>query len=257
MKFKDFKKIFTNKTFLLVVLQGVSGSIPWNGIYFMVTWLEYVGFDPLTAGLVFAVVAVGAALGNLLGGVIGDWAAKKSPRKGKILVAQISVFSGIPLTYVIFLAIPMETASMLAYIIIGVVTGLLISWAGPINNAIFSEIFEPEIRSSVYSVDRLFEGSFAAVGTTLVGIVATLFGYQTPPIEVKIVDLPSAMRITNMVALANGMFYVAFIPWIICLILYTLVYFTYPKDHERMRNALANRNAADTGYAKIGTQPSK
>jgi MFS family permease len=240
LKFSDFKQILTNRTFLLIVLQGTAGSIPWNGIYFMIIWFEYMGFDPLTAALIFSVVAIGAAIGNLFGGWIGDKAAKWSPRRGRILIAQISVFAGIPLTMVIFLIIPMTTNSMLTYILIGAITGFLITWtAGGTNNPIFSEIFQPEIRSSVFSVDRLFEGAFGALGTVFVSLVATAIGYHNPPIGVDLATLP--YRVTNMIALAWGMFITALIPWIICLILYTFIYFTYPKDYEKMRVFLENR----------------
>jgi MFS family permease len=240
VKRSDFWKILKNKTFLLIVLQGTAGSIPWNGILFMIYWFEYIGFDPLTAGLIFSVIAIGAALGNLFGGWLGDKAAKWSPNRGRIMIAQISVFTGIPLTMVIFLIIPMTPASMLLYIIIGALTGFLISWtAGGANNPIFSEIFEPEIRSSVYSVDRMFEGAFAALGTVFVGLVAAGFGYITPPIGADLSTLP--YRLANMTALAWGMFLVALIPWIICLIIYSFVYLTYPKDYEKMRITLEER----------------
>ena len=43
MKGSDFIKILSNKTFMLIVLQGIAGSIPWNAILLMVTRLEYVG----------------------------------------------------------------------------------------------------------------------------------------------------------------------------------------------------------------------
>ncbi|MHA1310043.1 MAG: MFS transporter [Candidatus Helarchaeota archaeon] len=242
MKLVDFKKILTNKTFILIVAQGVAGSIPWQGILFMVTWFEYIGFDPLTAGLIFIMIAIGAAFGNFMGGLIGDWAAKKSPKRGRIIIAQISVFLGIPMTLVIFYLIPMNTSSMVEYIIVGGITGLLISWCGPgCNSPIFSEIFEPEIRSSVFSVDRMFEGSAASLGTIFVGVAATFFGFITPPIGTEISSLPPAIRYTNMMALANGMFFVALIPWILCLVLYTFVYFTYPKDYEKMRQILKAR----------------
>jgi MFS family permease len=239
----DYKTILTNKTFLLIVLQGTAGSIPWNGIFFMTIWLEYVGFDPIIAGLIFAIIAVGAALGNLFGGWIGDKAAKWNPDRGRIMIAQISVFAGIPLTYIIFILIPMQTSSMLTYIILGFITGFLISWsAGGCNNPIFSEIFKPEIRSSVFSIDRMFEGSFAALGTVFVSTVASVLGYITPPIHADILTLP--YRFSNMIALAWGMFLVALIPWIICLVLYTLVYKTYPKDYEKMRSVLEERAKA-------------
>jgi hypothetical protein len=143
---------------------------------------------------------------------------------------------------VIFLIIPMTINSMLMYIIIGAITGFLISWtAGGTNNPIFSEIFQPEIRSSVFSVDRMFEGAFGALGTVFVGLAAASFGYITPPIGVDISTLPLAFRVTNMTALALGMFFTALIPWIICLVLYTFIYFTYPKDYEKMRIFLEER----------------
>jgi len=238
----DFKKILQNKTFLLIVLQGTAGSIPWNGIFFMIIWFEYIGFDPLTAGLIFSVIAIGAAIGNLFGGWLGDKAAKWSPNRGRILIAQISVFAGIPLTMILFLLIPMTVDSMMMYIIVGAITGFLITWtAGGTNNPIFSELFEPEIRSSVFSVDRMFEGAFAALGTVFVSLVATGFGYITPPINVDINTLPLAFRIVNMTALAWGMFLVALIPWTLCLIFYSFVYLTYPKDYEKTRILLEER----------------
>jgi MFS family permease len=136
----------------------------------------------------------------------------------------------------------MTVDSMLMYIIVGAITGFLITWtAGGTNNPIFSELFEPEIRSSVFSVDRMFEGAFAALGTVFVGIVAAGFGYITPPINVDISSLPLAFRLVNMTALAWGMFLVALIPWIICLIIYSFVYLTYPKDYEKTRILLEER----------------
>ena len=203
VKRSDFKKILKNRTFDLILLQGVAGSIPWNGIFFMVLWWEYMGFDPLTSGLMFSLVAVGAAVGNLMGGWIGDKAANSRPNSGRIIISQISVFSGIPLTYLIFVSIPPATSSMMLYIVLGAITGLLISWCGAQNYTIFSEVFEPEIRSTVYSVDRVFEGSVAALGTVIVGFIAGLLGYLTPTVAIS--ALPNAVRVTNMTALAQGM----------------------------------------------------
>jgi sugar phosphate permease len=161
------------------------------------------------------------------------------------MIAQISVFSGIPLTYVIFLGIAPGTSALAAYLILGTLTGFLISWCAPgCNNVIFSKIFEPEIRGSVYSVDRVFEGSASSLGTVFIGIAATAFGFVTPPAGSREPALLNAsFRVPNMMALGVAMFWVAFIPWIICLILYTLVYFTYPQDAERMRKLLEERTS--------------
>ena len=239
VKLSDYKRILKNKTFDLILLQGVAGSIPWNGIFFMVLWWEFMGFDSLTAGLMFSLVAVGAAVGNLMGGWIGDIAARWRPRSGRIIVAQVSVLIGIPLTYVVFIMIPPTVGSMLPYIILGGITGLLISWSGPQNYAIFSEIFEPEIRSTVFSVDRVFEGSAAALGTVVVGLIAGFLGYVTPTVPIN--ALPNVVRVTDMTALAQGMFLVALTTWILCLLFYTFVYKTYPGDVEKLRKVLEQR----------------
>ena len=239
VKTSDFKRILKNKTFDLIILQGTAGSIPWNAVFFMVLWWEYMNFDPLTAGLMFAVVAIGAAVGNLMGGWIGDRAARWRPNTGRILISQISVLSGIPLTYVIFILIPMTTESMMLYIVLGAITGLLISWCSEQNYTIFSEIFEPEIRSTVYSVDRVFEGSVAALGTVIVGVIAGFLGFVAPSVAIS--QLPFAVRVTNMTALAQGMFIACIVPWVLCLIFYTFVYKTYPGDRERNRQVLEQR----------------
>jgi uncharacterized membrane protein len=91
----------------------------------------------------------------------------------------------------------------------------------------------------VYSVDRVFEGSVAALGTVIVGFIAGLLGYVTPTVAIS--ALPNTVRVTNMTALGQGMFIAALIPWILCLIFYTFVYKTYPVDKERTRRVLEER----------------
>lgn len=44
---------------------------------------------------------VDAALGGLLGGYVGDMAAKRSPHHGRISACQFSVFIGIPFSFII------------------------------------------------------------------------------------------------------------------------------------------------------------
>ncbi|HME55760.1 MAG TPA: MFS transporter [Candidatus Lokiarchaeia archaeon] len=250
IKRSDFKKILTNKTFLLIICQGMAGSIPWTAIYLMPTWLEYVGFVPLIAGAGFLLIAFGAAGGTLFGGWIGDKAAKWNTYKGRILVAQISVAIGIPMVFILFFVIPPDTSSFGLYLLIGIITGFSITWsANACNNPIFSEIFPPEIRGSAFAVDRLFEGGVSAFGTWLVTIAAALLGFQSPtPGEFpstwtpnQYPDSSTFSRTTNMLALGHGMFWIMFPFWVVCLILYTLVYKTYPKDSKRAKQFLEDR----------------
>jgi MFS family permease len=245
LTWRDYKEILTNKTFLVIVLQGLAGSIPWNGLFFLVTWFEFIGFGPLTAGLLFAVLATGAALGELLGGWLGDRAAKWSPNRGRVMIAQISGLAGIPMFGVLLFAFPMSTSSLLMYAIFGALAGLVKTWSAPgTNNPIFSEIFEPEIRGTVYGIDRIFEGSFQSLGTVFVSVLATIFGYVSIPLGQTIAMQSPAFKAMDAMALAQAMFWVGLVLWGLGTALYTLVYFYYPNDRDRMKKLLAEREAS-------------
>jgi hypothetical protein len=91
----------------------------------------------------------------------------------------------------------------------------------------------------VFSVDRVFEGSAAALGTVVVGLIAGFLGYTTPAVQIS--ALPNAVRIADMTALAQGMFVVAVISWILCLLFYTFVYKTYVGDADKISRILEQR----------------
>jgi len=245
---KDYKEILTNKTFLLIVAQGSAGSIPWNSILWMPYWLEHLGFDSGLTAIAFAVVAIGAAGGNLFGGFIGDWIEKRNPDKGRIIIAQISVFSGIPMMFILFLLMPRQstTGVLIGFIILGIITGFLISWCGPAaNNPILSELFKPEIRGTAFALDRLFEGSVAASGTAVVAAIATGLGFTDPGSGQPISSLTINEIATNIDAMAWGIIIATAIPWTICLIFYSFIYRTYPNDRDRTRKImLEQRNNA-------------
>ena len=228
MKRSDYAKILRHRTFIVILAQGVAGTIPWSGsILWMIAWFEFIGFSAPVAGVIFVFLAIGGSVGVAFGGWIGDRAARWRPNSGRIIIAQISVAAGMLLSFIIFILIPRTTASSSLYILFGFIMGLLITWAGPANNAIFSEIFEPEIRGSVFSVDRVFEGSVGALGTLFVGLFADYL--QTS-------GIPDAAA-----ALGNSMFVIAIIPWTLCLILYTLAYRTYRKDKATLRQTMEDR----------------
>jgi MFS family permease len=247
MKLADFKTILKNKTFLLICTQGVAGSIPFAGILFMPTWLEYIGFQPLEAAGLFVIIAISAGAGTVFGGWFGDRAARWSPKRGRIFVAQLSVGSAIPLVIILLVFIPHVTSSMYEMLVVGLIVGFLCTWAGnACNLPIFSEIFEPEIRGSAFSVDRVFEGSIAAFGTYFISLAATAFGFATPPASYgQLPNLyPDPFRLANLAALTKGMFLIMIIPQILCLCLYSLVYITYPSDLKKAKAIMEARYTA-------------
>lgn len=241
VKMSHFKQILSTKTFLVIVSQGMVGSLPWSAFGFIILWFQYIGLDDFTAALSFGIVAIGAAFGNLFGGVIGDRVAKWNEDKGRIIVAMISIFSGIPLTFIMFELVPRNASSLPIYLVIGFLTGFAISWVAPAaNNPILGEIIEPEARSTAYSVDRLFEGGFSAWGAFFVGFLAQdVFGYVERTESIS--SLPQSVRTENINAIANSMFAVALVGWTLCLLIYSLTLLTYKKDRDRVREHMKLR----------------
>lgn len=241
MKYEDYGKVFTNRTFWLIIGHGIAGMIPLSGLVLLITWFEYVGFSPMTSFWLFLIIDIGIALGNLLGGFLGDLAEKKRPASGRIIICQISIASGIPLAFIMLFILPMAMSSFLAYAILGAIMGLCSSWCSPQNATILSQVFDPEIRGLAYSFDRFFKGlgMIFLSGTLLVSIIAVGFGFVTPPFSYSTPNLfPVALRMTNALALSWGIFLVTLIPWIISLLLYALMYLTYPRDVKNARDAL-------------------
>ncbi len=223
---RDMLKTLTIPTIWAAILQGITGSMPWvvMSIYFinwMVTELGYtntISFsDPKgSAPLIFAAVVVSAAVSNLVGGFIGDYAEKLSPKYGRTVIGQFSVFSGVPLMY-IFLT---QAKAMSFWGLFGFasLTAMLIGWAGRgAKEPMMQAVVPPEMRSSAYSVVNLVEGGLSSFASIIAGALADKIG------------------------LTKALLWTIPFPWIICFLLFTLFYFTYPKDAARVRERMAQR----------------
>ena len=111
INWKDVLNTLRIPTLWAAILQGITGTMPWvvMGFYFinwMVRELNYSNAITLSdpkgsAPLVFAIVVVGAAISNFIGGLIGDYAEKVNPKYGRTVIGQFSVFSGVPLMYIL------------------------------------------------------------------------------------------------------------------------------------------------------------
>ncbi|MCY3412183.1 MAG: MFS transporter [Candidatus Heimdallarchaeota archaeon] len=234
-----FIDLLKTKTFILIVAQGMVGALPWSAIGFLIYWLQLIGFEGGFAAIIYGLLAVGAAFGNLFGGYMGDKAMKWNPDHGRLYVAMISIFSGIPLTLILFQLVPASTDSLPILLVVGVFMGFSISWVAPAaNNPILGEIIEPEARSTSYSMQRLFEGTFAAFGTLIVGYLAdTFFGF----IDKNFEELTEAEKTINVEALSSSMTWVLVVGWSLCFIIYSFLLKTYTKDRDRIRTVMINR----------------
>jgi len=175
--------IFRLRTFQVIILQGIVGSMPWFCMGYFTLWFQLLGFTDLQASLLMGVFQLGNAKGAFLGGWLGDAASRWSPNHGRILVAQASVAAGLPMIAALLKGLPAAAGvAFPPYFVTLWAMGLLISWSATgCNNPVFADVVPEHLRSMIYAYDRCLEGGIAAMITPLVGLLAERsFHYQRP-----------------------------------------------------------------------------
>ncbi|KAG8373359.1 hypothetical protein BUALT_Bualt11G0016000 [Buddleja alternifolia] len=237
---REAKAVMKVTSFQILVAQGVSGSFPWSSLSFVPMWLELMGFSHKTTAALLTLFSVAGALGGLFGGKMGDVLAKRLPNSGRIILAQISSGSAIPLAAILMLGLPDDPSAAVVHGLVFVIMGLLISWNAPAtNNPIFAEIVPERSRTSIYALDRSFESVLASFAPPVVGILAQrVYGYKPPPngaLESKRVETDRE----NAASLGKALYTAIGIPMAICCAFYSFLYCTYPRDRDRAKmNAL-------------------
>ena len=227
----DMLKVLSIPTIWVAILQGLAGSMPWvvMGLY-MITWMvdvrgmtEAIAFDHPqgSATLAFAGIVVGTAISNIMGGILGDWAEGRSPKYGRTIIGQISIFSGIPLSYILFTQT--EGWAFWPFFFLCFVTALLISWPGKgAKEPMMQGVVPPELRA----MTTFIESGFAALAALIAGNLADSIGFT------------------------RALLWTIPFPWIICFILYSLFYWAYPKDSAKLRALMAERATEMAGRVR-------
>ena len=218
LQLSDLPKVLGIPTIWVAIAQGLAGSMPWVVMAsFLITWLVNDRNIPAeNATLVFAGIVFGTVFSNIIGGYLGDWAEQKNPKYGRTIVGQISIISGIPMTYILFT----QTAdwSLWGIIALAFGTALMISWPGKgAKEPMMQGVVPPELRGTAFSMTTFIESGFAAVAGVIAGTLADRIG------------------------LTEALIWTVPFPWIICAALFSLFYLTYPKDSEKLRNLMAER----------------
>lgn len=250
---KAVGEILRNRTMIVIIFQGMLGYMPWVVFQaWLVHWLESVRYiSPSEATIVFAVLVVGVGLGNGLGGWLGDVGERRSFNKGRIIVAQISVLSGIPLAILVLT----QPFSIVEYIIITFITAVLVSWAGPgAVQPMVANVTKPEVRSTSFSIEQMFEGGFAAIAAVLTGFLADTMNGGIAGITMQtitpymgfwlgILPLPMLLVLFTLSGqtLTTAMLLTIIIPWVACFLIWFLAYKTYPPDRDKIFKLLEER----------------
>ncbi|XP_075083848.1 uncharacterized protein LOC107819958 [Nicotiana tabacum] len=233
---KEAKAVIKIPSFQIIIAQGVSGTFSWSSLSFVTMWLELIGFSHKTTALLWTLFQVSLSLGALFGGRMGDVLANHFPNSGRILLAQISSGSGIPLAAILLLLLPNDPKTALLHGLVLIIMGLIISWCGSAtNNPIFAEIVPERARTSIYALDRSFETIIASFAPLVVGTLAQqVFGYK--PIPKGSTDSQEIeTERQNAASLAKALYSAIGIPSAICCFIYSFLYCTYQQDRNRAR----------------------
>ncbi|KAL6184760.1 hypothetical protein ACLB2K_046160 [Fragaria x ananassa] len=233
---KEAKSVIKIPSFQIVVAQGVTGSFPWSALSFAPMWLELIGFSHGKSAFLIALFVIGSSLGGLFGGKMGDILSVRFPNAGRIILAQISSASAIPLAAILLLVLPDDPSTAVIHGLVLFIMGFLISWNGPAtNNPIFAEIVPERSRTNVYALDRSFESILSSFAPPVVGILAQhVYGYK-PVAAGSSVSEEIATDRGNALSLAKALYTAIGIPMALCCVIYSFLYCTYPRDRERAR----------------------
>lgn len=80
------------------------------------------------------IFVIGNSLGGLFGGKMGDILSTRFPNSGRIILAQISSASGVPLAAVLLLFLPDGPSTAVIHGLVLIIVGFFISWNAPATN---------------------------------------------------------------------------------------------------------------------------
>ncbi|XAR57871.1 hypothetical protein NMG60_11026155 [Bertholletia excelsa] len=227
------KAVLKVPTFQIIVLQGLVGSLPWTAMVFFTWWFELIGFDHNSSAALNSIYATGCAIGAFLGGLIADRMSIIYPHYGRVICAQFSAFMGIPFSWFLLTMIPQSTSSYFMFATTLFFMGLTISWnATAVNGPMFAEVVPAKHRTMIYAFDRAFEVSSSSFAAPLVGILAEkLYGYDPTAVN------PTSGSPQEAFALSRGLFSMMAIPFGLCCLFYTPLYWVFRRDRENVRFA--------------------
>jgi MFS family permease len=131
---QEAKSVIKIPSFQIIVAQGVTGSFPWSALSFSAMWLELTGFSHEKTAFLIALFVIASSLGGLFGGTMGDILSTRLPNSGRIILAQISSASAIPLAAILLLALPNDPSTAVAHGLLMFIVGFFISWNAPAAN---------------------------------------------------------------------------------------------------------------------------
>jgi MFS transporter, Spinster family, sphingosine-1-phosphate transporter len=162
--------LFRKRSLLLLFVQGFVGVFPWNVItYWFFRYLETErNYDPDSVLLTMAPAILVLASGYFIGGAVGDFFFKRTPR-GRMLVSMVAVLLG-AIFLTITMNVPLENQTLFAVMLMA--TAIFMPFASPNVISTVYDITLPEVRSTALAIQYFIENGGAALAPLLAGFIA-------------------------------------------------------------------------------------
>ncbi len=218
--------LFRKRTILLLFAQGFVGVFPWNVITFwFFRYLEVErGFDESAILLTLAPTILVLAFGYFLGGAVGDFAFKRTPR-GRLLVAMVAVLLGAVLL-TITMNVPIAERSLFMGMLI--LTALFIPFSSANVVSTVHDIALPEIRSTALSLQLFIENGGAALAPFIAGLIAVRY------------------------SLHDAILWICVIAWVLGAIILAFAAYKVPEDISSLREEMRARALGEQEAQALG-----
>jgi len=207
--------LFRKRSLLLLFAQGFAGVFPWNVItYWFFRYLETernYDQDAVLMTMVPAVLVL--ALGYFVGGAVGDFFFKRTPR-GRLLVSMTAVLLG-AILLTVTMNVPVEDQTL--FLVTLMVTALFIPFASANVISTVYDVTLPEVRSTALAVQYFIESAGAALAPWLAGLIAVRS------------------------SLHNAILLICVSTWVLCSIFFAFAAYLVPRDIETLRSQLRER----------------
>lgn len=239
-------RVAVKPSLFYMVAQGVVGSIPWNAFAFLPFFFHLRGYSDLETSQILFWGGLGALAGGVLGGCLGDRAARVTPYAGRLVVAQASVALGM-VAFVWLMYMPFDGARTAVLCGASLLTfNAVAGWTNaaalmPIVGQIVPSAHE---RAQMLALLYALSGIVASIcGAPVVGWLSELFGFRLDQSHV-------GGHSASLHAMRNALVAVSIIPWALCWLAWLPLYRTYPADH-------AEALQQEAGYGAAGRAPNR
>lgn len=209
-----FRTIFSNRTNVLLFLQGIPGSLPWGLLPFWVIsfFREARDMSVDSATMLWEIFGICTVIGGLMWAMIGDKLFQMRARYVAIMCSSIIAIGLIPEYFLL----NTEFTSQSSYWALAVCGGLLISVTSANVRAMLMNVNVPSQRGKVFSLYNFFDSIGRGLGPIIGGLLLTANNdYQF---------------------MVN--FAISF--WLICAVIFAGTIFTIEHDRQVMLRSLNN-----------------